>query len=511
MTKMRAPRRGWQRLAILMTLLGLLVANVAFADEYALYGGLMDAQTMKAGEYYYQEVTFLSGKPIVMTGKVTIPTTPTGDSYKLQIKYAVANTKEKARLERTVIYNVTKTLNNSTKQVITNYTMPIDGLKETATIGSDTFTLTSFKFSRSVVQTQHPGIRFDTGNLYFEKVFHVNGDETTAARKVIITADGKPDMGFENFWSSTATRVIRQTIASQSTDTSTTTGNWEGTVDLKFSSNVISTLSYQNNDVVHISFRGGLLKTTNKEVVMNYKYDLPGTAGKRTKGEATLNTYNFSSSTRLPAPVYKDLGDHWAAQDCFKMGSLEAFDTAAFFFPNEYVTREQFARALINTITYVKPETAAEMQAAKVKLTRPNAEKLPFTDISRDNPYYIYVERAFKDGLMQGEGNGQFLPTRPLHREEAITLMIRALGIDGVAPAQPVDTEFVDDFKISSWAKDAVYMAKEVGLVAGISGNRVEPQRLMTRAEAAVMLSRLIKHFQVNVPKDYRDELLKSY
>lgn len=511
MTKMRATRRWLRSLVILTTLWGLLVANWAFADEYALYGGLMDAQTMKAGEYYYQEVTFLSGKPIVMTGRVTIPTVPTTNNYTLQLKYTVSNTKEKARLERTVSYKVTKDLNASTKQIITNYTVPREGFKETVTVGSDTFVLTNFDFSRSMVQTQHPGIRFDAGNSFYRKVYHVNGDEATAARMVILTADGKPDVGFENFWSSTATRVIRQTIVSKNTDSSVTTGNWEGTVDLKFSSNVISTFSYQNNDVVHISFRGGLLKTTNKEVVMNYKYDLPGAAGKRSRGESTLNTYNFSSSTRLPAPVYKDLGDHWAAEDCFKMGSLEAFDTAAFFFPNEYVTREQFARALINTITYVKPETAAEMQAAKVKLTRPNAEKLPFTDISRDNPYYIYVERAFKDGLMKGEGNGQFLPTRPLHREEAITLMIRALGIDGVAPAQPVDTEFVDDFKISIWAKDAVYMAKEVGLVAGISGNRVEPQRLMTRAEAAVMLSRLIKHFQVNVPKDYRDELLKSY
>lgn len=496
---------------LVFSLMLMAICSLSYAEDYALYGGIMDAETMKAGEYYYQEVTFLSGKPIVMTGRVTIPTIPNRDSFSLQVKYAVASTKDNAKLERTVTYNVTKVLNASTKQIITNYRVQPGGIKETVTIGPDTFNLTNFKFNRSLVQTQHPGIRFDTGNIYYEKVFHINGDESTASRKLVLVGDGKPDMGFENFWSSTATRVIHQTLTNTNTDPSVTTGNWEGTVDLKFSSNVISKLTYQTNDVVHISFRGGLLKTTNKEVVMQYSYDMPGTAGKRLKGESTLNTYNFNSSTRLPAPVYKDLGDHWAAADCFKMGSLEAFDTATFFYPNEYITRDQFARALINTITYLKPETPQEMQAAKVKLTRPNAEKLPFTDISRDSVYYVYIERAFKDGLMQGEGNGQFLPTRPLHREEAITLMIRALGIANIAPQQPFDTQFVDDFKISSWAKDAVYMAKEVGLVAGISGNRVEPQRLMTRAEAAVMLSRLIKHFQVNVPKDYREELLKAY
>lgn len=501
-----------REIVVVLTIAALIFTGFGsvFADDYALYGGIMDAQTLKAGEYYYQEVVFVTGKPIVLSGRVTIPAVPNRDTYNLQITYKVANIKEKATLDRQVTYNVTKTKNDGTKQVITDYAIPNGGIKEQIVVGSDTFALTSYKFSRSVVQTQKPGIRFDAGNIYYEKVFHINGDETTAARKLVLTSDGKPDLGFENFWSSTATRILRQTLVNTSTDSEVKTGNWEGNVDLKFSANTITKMTYQNNDVVHTSFRGGLLKTTNKEVVMQYSYDMPGTAGKRTKGSATLNTYNFSSSSRLPAPVYKDLGGHWAEEDCFKLGSLEAFDTANFFFPNEYVTREQFARAIVNTISFLKPETQEQLRAEKVKQTRPNAEKLPFTDIVRDNPYYIYVKKVFDEGLMQGEGTGQFLPTKPLFREEAITIMIRAIGIDNVAPALPLTTGFADDIKISSWAKEAIYMGKEVGLVAGLSGNRVEPQRLMTRAEAAVMLSRLIRHFQVNVPKDYREELLKS-
>ncbi len=487
------------------------IISGVYAEDYALFGGIMDAQTLKAGEFYYQEVTFMSGKPIVLTGRVTIPTIPNRDSYTIQIKYTASNVKEKATLSRDVTYNVTKNKNEGTKQVIMDYVIPIGGLKETVVIGSDTFAMTSFKFSRSLVQTQNPGIRFDTGNIYYEKTFHINGDESTASRKLVLTGDGKPDLGFENFWSSTATRVIKQTLVNSAVDKTVTTGNWDGTVDLKFSTNAITNLTYQTNDVVHAGFRGGLLKTTNKDVVMQYSYDLPGTSGKRSKGAATLNTYNFSSSASLPAPVYKDLAGHWAEAECFRMGSLEAFDTANFFFPNEYVTREQFSRAIVNAISYLKPETLEQLKAERVKMTRPNAEKLPFTDIARDNPYYIYIDKAFKDGLMKGEGNGQFLPTKPIFREEAITIMVRALGIANVAPSMPLSTGFSDDSKISNWAKDSLYMAKEVGLLAGVEGNRAEPQRLMTRAEAAVMLSRLIKHLQIVVPKDYREELLKSY
>jgi len=269
------------------------------------------------------------------------------------------------------------------------------------------------------------------------------------------------------------------------------------------------------NDVLHISFRGGLLKSTNRSVIMQYSYNLPDIEDakgvKRAVGDRTLNAYVFNTSTRLPVPNYLDLGDHWATEESFRMGSLEAFDTATFFFQDTYITREQFAKALINTITYLKPETQEEIRQAVIRQTRPNAPKLPFTDIRRDSPYYIFIERAFKDGLMQGEGTGQFLPSRPLHREEAITVMVRALGIQNIAPILPFNTGFGDDARIANWAKPSVYMAKEIGLVKGNPDGNLYPKDLMTRAQAAVMLSRFIDHLTRDITEDYREKLLHQY
>lgn len=507
------------RSIISLLLCALLIANLGpfavFADDYAIFGGIMDAQTLKSGVFYYQEVTFMSGKPVVLTGTVTIPVVPVKDTYTLAIKYALANTAEKAKLDRTVTYNITKAKNLSMSQVILDQTIPVGNLKETVVIGSNTYNLTSYQFSRSVVQDQYAGIRFDSGNVYYKKVFHVNGDETTAANKVTLIGESKQDIGFESYWSSLATKLIHQTIAYESTDPANKASNWDGKAALKFSTKVVSDLNYVVNDVQSISFRGGLLKTTNREVVMQYTYEMPPavkTAGaKPLTGEKTLNAFVFNASTRLPVPVYSDLGGHWAEESCFRMGSLEAFDTAAFFFPDAYVTRDQFARALINTIMYIKPETPEQIKAAKVILDRPNATPLPFTDIRRDSPYYIYIEKAVAENLMFGEGNGQFLPTRPLHREEAITVMVRALGIQKLAPALPYTTGYKDDAQIANWAKNALYMSKETGLVKGYPDGTIRPKDLMTRAQAAEMLSRFIDHLRKSITQDYREKLLNQY
>lgn len=514
-----------KRITAISLVLIILLSQLAWADDYAVFGGIRGDLTLKAGVYYYSEICFISGAPVELKGTVTIPQAPDKDSYSLTIKYDLANKEAGINLTRSVKYDVTKSTDNSLDQTIINSLIPVGGLKESYKVGSDTYTLTSYQFSNTQVADTHPGIDFTSGNIMYKKVFHKNGDAFNAEAKLTLLAESQTDLSYENYWSQLNTRIIDLNI--EYTPMNSDAGAWQGKVTLKFSTDKSTAFNYVRNDVQNISFRGGLLKTVNSNVVLQYNYNLPNLEGQaetttadstattneptRLRGEGNLNTYTFEEATRLPAPKYKDTGGHWAEEAIFRMGSLEGFEPSEFFFPDNYVTREQFAMALINSIDHLTPESPEVQKSEAIKLLRPNAEPLPFDDISRQSVYYIYIEKANQEGLMLGEGNGQFLPTRQLTRQEAITIMVRALGVQDIAPAQPYNTGYRDDAQISNWAKDAIYMAREVGVVEGYPDNTARPQALMTRAEVAVLLSRFIDHLREDITIDYRDKLLNNY
>lgn len=61
---------------------------------------------------------------------------------------------------------------------------------------------------------------------------------------------------------------------------------------------------------------------------------------------------------------------------------------------------------------------------------------------------------------------------------------------------KPVDKgdKFMDDHLISSWAKDAVYQMKKLGIYIGDEKGNVNPQKPVTKEELAVVLSRFLKN-----------------
>ena len=52
---------------------------------------------------------------------------------------------------------------------------------------------------------------------------------------------------------------------------------------------------------------------------------------------------------------------------------------------------------------------------------------------------------------------------------------------------------FADDSDIADYAKDAVYYLRNKGIISGTDNGNYEPLRIMTRAEAAVVVNNIIK------------------
>lgn len=494
--------------ALLLVTLPVSASNF---PDFSFFGGIQGDLTMKAGLYYYQEICFLSGEPVVLSGTISIPAIKDVNKkhYKVAIKYSLSNPQKNATLERTVNYEINNEYNEVTKQRITGVSIPIGGISEVFTKDGKVYQLTSFQFSNANLSETHPAIVFNSGNIFYKKVFHIDGDEKSAKERLILTGESETDLSFSNKYSSIDTSVVKLSLSVQTVADNAVV--WDGNAQHRFSNRRSSTFEYVNNEVQNISFHGGLLKSDNTENFLHYSYNLPKPGGKnseRVKGEGDLNTYRFEDSTRLISPKFSDVKDHWARESVFKLSSLEAFVPDNFFYPDNYITREQFAKAIVNTVSYLPAETREQIKKELIKLKRPNAKPLVFSDIKRDSPYYLYIEKVKELGLMKGEGSGQFLPTRPLTRAEAITIMIRALGIDTMAPALPYSTGFTDDAKIPIWAKDAVYMASRTGIVGGYPDGSVRPLSLMTRAEAAVMLDALIEHLRSEITVDYREKLL---
>ena len=176
--------------------------------------------------------------------------------------------------------------------------------------------------------------------------------------------------------------------------------------------------------------------------------------------------------------------------------------------------RSDFARAIAEVAGLLPKEDTK----ARTNAQRPQsggqagngfaAAERTFSDVSQSHPDYDYIMEVEKRGIIQGVGPGRFAPDGVLTRAQAITIMIRALGFENMAPSPGFRTGFADDHQIPGWAMDSVYAAREIGLVNGDAYGNLNPNEVLSRAEAAAFLYRFIRYLQSDIKRDYRDRIL---
>jgi len=122
-----------------------------------------------------------------------------------------------------------------------------------------------------------------------------------------------------------------------------------------------------------------------------------------------------------------------------------------------------------------------------------------FTDVHPADWFSGYVAEAQARKFVYGYPDGTFKPKRELTRAEAAALVVRALGLEESAKeAKDVPTPFEDDESIPRWARGYVVVAateapKSSGsLILGYPGKQFKPQRPISRAEAATMMTRFL-------------------
>ncbi|WP_245375945.1 S-layer homology domain-containing protein [Paenibacillus eucommiae] len=198
--------------------------------------------------------------------------------------------------------------------------------------------------------------------------------------------------------------------------------------------------------------------------------------------EATQNSF----STYTVVENKTTFGDtapvqQWAGrqiQVAAAKGILEGRE-ANLFVPNGKVTRAEFAKMIVKTFG-LEDEAATES----------------FKDVKASDWFKMYVASAVKHGIVNGRAEGVFDPNGQITRAEMATMAARALTLTGTAKSvADVDAAlkgFVDAATVNASLKAGVALAASEGIIIGEEGNKFNPNADSTRAQAAVVIYRLL-------------------
>jgi len=196
---------------------------------------------------------------------------------------------------------------------------------------------------------------------------------------------------------------------------------------------------------------------------------------KGTSGITGVDTNNYPvDMTPEKEPVkFTDLeGSEWAKEaiDALSKDGVVAGIGGGAFAPEAAVTREQFVKMIVAALNMPLSEGDAE-----------------FTDLEKGAWYQNYVKTAVENKIISGIGNGKFGVGANITREDAAVILYRATGIsaDGA-------TQFDDETEIAPYALDAVKALAGAQVISGTGNGTFAPKATCTRAQAAVMIYRLL-------------------
>lgn len=199
------------------------------------------------------------------------------------------------------------------------------------------------------------------------------------------------------------------------------------------------------------------------------------------QGQAVI--YSPSNSTyalaEAKSKTFSDLAASWAKPEIELLAAKGIMNgtSATAFSPRASITRAEFAALLSRAMALRAP-----------------AAPVAFTDVGATAWYAEAVGAARQAGLIDGFADGTFRPNAPITREQIAVLINRAAKLSGqpLTAGHPASS-FKDQALIGAWAREAVAAAQAAGIVQGRDDGTFAPAQAVTRAEAAVMLSRLLK------------------
>lgn len=211
-------------------------------------------------------------------------------------------------------------------------------------------------------------------------------------------------------------------------------------------------------------------------------------------------------------PVISDIQGHWA-QDSIEQAVADGWVNGypdETFRPEGSITRAEFVKLVLDAINLApNSATAYWLKDYSVQLPKQVIEKYtpdPFLDM---NSNWLtsqgWLEVAVNFGLVipSDYNSQQFNPSKPITRYEIAVMVDRAMG--KVYPAsQPLTEElpFSDANQIPEWVQGYISEAVKAGILMGYPDGAFRHSETATRAEAVVMVQRMLDYTREGVDPD---------
>lgn len=133
-----------------------------------------------------------------------------------------------------------------------------------------------------------------------------------------------------------------------------------------------------------------------------------------------------------------------------------------------------------------------------------------YKDVVKNAWYYKDVQLAVQMGTYNGRSTSAMAPDAPITRQEAMTVVARALQLDAKRYQKTDLSKFSDHGQISDWALPYVKAMVGAGYIHGRT-HGLAPQDTITRAEFAQIFYNILKHYVVTAgtyDKDFSGNVL---
>ena len=219
----------------------------------------------------------------------------------------------------------------------------------------------------------------------------------------------------------------------------------------------------------------------------------------------------------LAAPVsgekgLSDLEGHWAQKEveaAVASGWVDGYPDGSFK-PEKSITRAEFTKMLLDAIHLTPDSETVAWMKVHAKMEDIWGNPTEYTPKLYDMSGHWLTSQGWLDAALYSgmvvpdDYNGKnFRPEKAIARYEIALMTDRALGL--VYPAsQPVEGElpFTDKEEILDWMKGYVNESVKAGVLKGYPDGSFQPNKTSTRAEAVVMIQRMLEEMEEGLNPD---------
>ncbi len=225
----------------------------------------------------------------------------------------------------------------------------------------------------------------------------------------------------------------------------------------------------EKKDATKVEAKKDAKEEVKKEAKEEAKKDAKEEVKKEAKEEAKKED---TKKEEAKEEVFKDIKGNWAEKLIAESKGYGIANESKEFQPEKAITRGEFAVGLVQGLN----------------LGLGQRQSKDFKDVKDTDWYAADINIATAHEIIFGRGDGNFDPNATITRQEAFSMLARALD------KQKADLAVLDQFKdnkeIDSWAKEACALMVEKKVVKG-RPEGFAPKAEISRAEAVQLIHQL--------------------